>query len=185
MKVNFYATYRPIVGGKTVEFDLDHGITLRQLVQAIITRFPAMQREMLDDNGQLYSHVHIFVNGRDVRYLDNPNATVASVMTPRERLVTAPPSTSLEDARRILYQSRIEKLPLVDDSGRLAGLITGSDIEKRITFTHAAKDANGRLRCAGGSRRRKALHPQQGARGPGPHLQRHSRRTGAPRRHEP
>ena len=57
--------YRPIVGGKTVEFDLDQGITLRQLVQAIITRFPAMQREMLDDNGNLYSHVHIFVNGRD------------------------------------------------------------------------------------------------------------------------
>ncbi len=65
MKVNFYATYRPIVGGKTVEFDLDHGITLRQLVQAIIARFPAMRREMLDDNGNLYSHVHIFVNGRD------------------------------------------------------------------------------------------------------------------------
>jgi IMP dehydrogenase len=70
-------------------------------------------------------------------------------MTPRERLVTAPPSTSLEEARRILYQNRIEKLPLVDADGRLAGLITGSDIEKRITFTHAAKDSNGRLRCAG------------------------------------
>ncbi|MCU0780597.1 MAG: IMP dehydrogenase [Akkermansiaceae bacterium] len=89
------------------------------------------------------------VTGRDVRYLDNPDATVAAVMTPRERLVTAPPSTSLEEARRILYQNRIEKLPLVDADGRLAGLITGSDIEKRITFTHAAKDSNGRLRCAG------------------------------------
>ena len=65
MKVNFYANYRPIVGGKTIEFDVDHGITIRQLVDAIITRFPAMHRELLDDNGELYSHVHIFVNGRD------------------------------------------------------------------------------------------------------------------------
>ncbi|MBN8458504.1 MAG: IMP dehydrogenase [Verrucomicrobia bacterium] len=89
------------------------------------------------------------VTGRDVRYLDRPDVTVADVMTPRERLVTAPPNTSLEEARRVLYQNRIEKLPLVDAEGRLAGLITGSDIEKRITFTNAAKDANGRLRCAG------------------------------------
>ncbi len=76
MRVNFYATYRPIVGGKTVEFDLDHGITLRQLVQAIIARFPAMQREMLDDNDNLYSHVHIFVNGRDSVLLEKKLDTV-------------------------------------------------------------------------------------------------------------
>lgn len=88
------------------------------------------------------------VTGRDVRYLDRTDATVAEVMTPLDRLVTAPPCTSLEEARRILYQNRIEKLPLVDAQGHLAGLITGSDIEKRITFTNAAKDANGQLRCA-------------------------------------
>src|SRR5512139_2497673 len=76
MKVNFYATYRPIIGGKTVEFDLDGGITLRQLVQAIVTRFPAMQREMLDDSGNLYSHVHIFVNGRDSFLLEKKLDTV-------------------------------------------------------------------------------------------------------------
>ncbi len=76
MKVNFYATYRPIVGGKTVEFDQDHGLTLRQLVQAIITRFPAMQRELLDDDGNLYSHVHIFVNGRDSVFLEQKLDTV-------------------------------------------------------------------------------------------------------------
>ena len=87
------------------------------------------------------------VTGRDVRYLDRPEALVGDVMTPREKLVVAPPNTSLEEARRILYQNRIEKLPLVDDSNRLVGLITGSDIEKRITFTNAAKDLNGQLRC--------------------------------------
>jgi MoaD family protein len=76
MKVNFYATYRPIVGGKTVDFDVDHGITVQQLIEAIITRFPAMQREMLDEQGNLYSHVHIFVNGRDLYYLEKGLGTV-------------------------------------------------------------------------------------------------------------
>lgn len=76
MKVNFYATYRPIVGGKTVDFDVDHGITVQQLVAAIVARFPAMRREMLDENSQLYSHVHIFVNGRDVCYLEKGMDTI-------------------------------------------------------------------------------------------------------------
>ena len=87
------------------------------------------------------------VTGRDVRYLDRDDLRVGDVMTPRERLVTAPPTTELEEARRILYQNRIEKLPLVDAAGKLAGLITGADIEKRVTFTTAAKDGNGQLRC--------------------------------------
>lgn len=76
MKVNFYATYRPIVGGKTIDFDVEHGSTIRQLVDAIITRFPAMQREMVDDHGNLYSHVHIFVNGRDSVLLEQKLDTV-------------------------------------------------------------------------------------------------------------
>jgi IMP dehydrogenase len=98
---------------------------------------------VVDGEGRLEG----MVTGRDVRYLDRPNAKVADVMTPSAKLITAPPQTSLEEARRILYQNRIEKLPLVDEEGRLVGLITGSDIEKRITFTNAAKDSNGQLRC--------------------------------------
>ena len=98
---------------------------------------------VVDGNGVLEG----MVTGRDVRYLDRVDAKVADVMTPREKLVTAPPNTSLEEARRILYKARIEKLPLVYPDGKLAGLITGSDIETRITFTQAAKDAQGRLRC--------------------------------------
>ncbi len=98
---------------------------------------------VVDGEGKLEG----MVTGRDIRYLDRADARVSDVMTPREKLVTAPPTTSLEEARRILYQNRIEKLPLVDDNGKLAGLITGSDIEKRITFTNAAKDPSGRLRC--------------------------------------
>jgi IMP dehydrogenase len=98
---------------------------------------------VVDENGVLEG----MVTGRDVRYLDRQNSLVSDVMTPLEKLVTAPPNTSLEEARRILYKARIEKLPLVYPDGRLAGLITGSDIEKRITFTNAAKDDKGRLRC--------------------------------------
>ena len=98
---------------------------------------------VVDADGRLEG----MVTGRDVRYLDRAGVKVGDVMTSIERLITAPPETELEEARRILYQNRIEKLPLVDGAGKLVGLITGADIEKRITFTNAAKDSNGRLRC--------------------------------------
>ncbi len=63
-------------------------------------------------------------------------------------LVTAAVGTSLDQAKAILQQHRIEKLPLVDDEGRLAGLITVKDIQKRLDFPNASRDARGRLRCA-------------------------------------
>jgi IMP dehydrogenase len=112
-------------------------------MQAIMVDHGFSGFPVVDEQGVLEG----MVTGRDVRYLDHEGVRVGDVMTPRERLVTAPPETELEEARRILYQNRIEKLPLVDSEGRLAGLITGADIEKRITFTHAAKDGNGQLRC--------------------------------------
>jgi IMP dehydrogenase len=87
------------------------------------------------------------VTGRDIRHFAADEATVGEVMTQREKLVTGNPDTTPEDARRILYEHRIEKLPLVDASGKLVGLITGGDIEKQITFVDAAKDPNGQLRC--------------------------------------
>ncbi|MGJ8724184.1 MAG: IMP dehydrogenase [Roseibacillus sp.] len=87
------------------------------------------------------------VTGRDLRYFDGDTEKVSEVMTPRERLVTGGPDTGMEAARRILYENRIEKLPLVEGDGKLVGLITGADIEKRITYTSAAKDPDGRLRC--------------------------------------
>ncbi len=99
---------------------------------------------VVDGEGRLEG----MITGRDIRYLDCNESTVADVMTPRERLVTSTPDTELDEARRILYQNRIEKLPLVDGEGRLVGLITGADIEKRAAYTNAAKDPNGRLRCA-------------------------------------
>jgi IMP dehydrogenase len=112
-------------------------------VRAIMDEHGFSGFPVIDADGRLEG----MVTGRDVRYLDRTDARVEDVMTRRDKLVTAPANTELEEARRILYQNRIEKLPLVDANGKLVGLITGSDIEKRITFTNAAKDPGGRLRC--------------------------------------
>jgi IMP dehydrogenase len=71
---------------------------------------------------------------------------VREIMTPREKLAVGKPETTWEEALKILWLNRIEKLPLVDAAGHLAGLITKQDIEKRRTFTNAAKDGQGRLR---------------------------------------
>jgi IMP dehydrogenase len=87
------------------------------------------------------------LTNRDLRFEDNLDRKVSEVMT-RERLITAPVGTTLEQARAILAKHRIEKLPVVDAEGRLKGLITVKDIEKRIRHPHACKDSLGRLRVA-------------------------------------
>ncbi|MDF1739303.1 MAG: IMP dehydrogenase [Verrucomicrobiales bacterium] len=97
---------------------------------------------VVDGNGILIG----MVTSRDIWYIEDESAPVSSVMTPRERLVTAKISTDLNEARRILHHNRIEKLPLVDDEGKLSGLITAQDIEKKDMFLNSAKDEQGRLR---------------------------------------
>jgi IMP dehydrogenase len=86
------------------------------------------------------------VTSRDMWYIDDANTPVSAMMTPLDKLATGTASTSYEEALKILYTHRIEKLPLVDAEGRLAGLITKQDVVKRQTFTNASKDANGQLR---------------------------------------
>jgi IMP dehydrogenase len=85
------------------------------------------------------------LTNRDLRFIEDRSLLIRDVMT-REKLVTAPVGTSLEEAKRILHEHRIEKLPVVDEGFRLRGLITVKDIMKRIAFPHAAKDELGRLR---------------------------------------
>ena len=70
MKVNFYATLRAMAGAKTVDFPVDDGVTAQELLDAILERFPAMRKELLDENGRLFGHVHFFINGRDVQFLE-------------------------------------------------------------------------------------------------------------------
>jgi IMP dehydrogenase len=92
-------------------------------------------------NGKL---VGILTN-RDLRFETRMDLKVSQVMT-KEKLVTAPEGTSLEKAREILHEYRIEKLPVVNRKFELKGLITIKDIEKRIKYPHACKDSHGRLR---------------------------------------
>jgi IMP dehydrogenase len=92
--------------------------------------------------GQL---VGILTN-RDLRFEKRLDRTVADVMT-REKLVTAQPGVTLEEAKEILHRYRIEKLPVVDERNQLRGLITVKDIEKAARYPNAAKDDFGRLRC--------------------------------------
>ncbi|KGR72509.1 IMP dehydrogenase [Streptococcus phocae subsp. phocae] len=87
------------------------------------------------------------ITNRDMRFISNYDASISEHMT-SEKLITAEVGTDLETAERILHEHRIEKLPLVDDNGRLSGLITIKDIEKVIEFPHAAKDEFGRLLVA-------------------------------------
>src|SRR3954452_5144016 len=82
---------------------------------------------------------------RDLKFQEDDSRRLGDVMT-RENLVTAPEETSLDEAERILYKSKVEKLLLVDGEGRLAGLITMRDIDKMHQFPNACKDRRGRLR---------------------------------------
>jgi IMP dehydrogenase len=82
---------------------------------------------------------------RDLKFQEDDNRRIGDVMT-KENLVTAPEETSLEEAERILYRSKVEKLLLTDKDGRLAGLITMRDIDKLHQYPNACKDKRGRLR---------------------------------------
>ena len=85
------------------------------------------------------------ITNRDIRFETDDRLSVRDRMT-SERLVTVPVGTTLEEAKNVLQQHRIEKLLVVDKKGRLAGLITVKDIQKREDFPHACKDDSGRLR---------------------------------------
>ena len=76
MRVNFYATLRQTAGGKTVELPLSEGATVRQLLDAVLEKYPAMRGDLFDAGGRLYPHVHVFINGRDAPYLDDGLDTV-------------------------------------------------------------------------------------------------------------
>lgn len=87
------------------------------------------------------------LTNRDLRFITDYTVAIDEVMT-KDQLVTAPIGTSLKDAEKILQRHKIEKLPIIDEEGRLSGLITIKDIEKVIEFPRAAKDEHGRLLVA-------------------------------------
>src|SRR6266576_2768047 len=86
------------------------------------------------------------LTNRDLRFENNVNRPIAEVMT-REPLFTVPVGTTLDAAREILHQHKVEKLLVVDHDYRLKGLITVKDIQKAVKYPSASKDSLGRLRC--------------------------------------
>ncbi len=85
------------------------------------------------------------LTNRDIRFETRNDLKISAVMT-HKGLITAPVGTTIEAAKKILHQNRIEKLPIVNDRFELKGLITIKDIEKKIKYPHACKDGMGRLR---------------------------------------
>jgi IMP dehydrogenase len=110
----------------------------------LMKRFRISGVPVTKPNGEL---VGILTN-RDLRFETNFNLPVSTRMTQgRANLITVPVGTTLEDAEQILHKHRVEKLLVVDDGYFLKGLITVKDIQKKLKYPNAAKDAQGRLRC--------------------------------------
>jgi IMP dehydrogenase len=116
------------------------GDTLREARRSM-ERFSISGVPVVAENGVLVG----ILTSRDLRFETDLERPVSEVMT-GEGLITAPVGTSFAEAERILHRNRIEKLPVVDSEGRLAGLITFKDINKRRQFPNACKDQHGRLR---------------------------------------
>jgi len=122
----------------TTRLDTPVGELHRQMRENGVAGFP-----VVDDQRNLLG----MVTSRDLWGVDDWDTPVSLVMTPRDKLTVGTRHTTLAEARMLLSQRRIEKLPLVDENGKLAGLITRTDIEKRAMFTDSCKDSQGRLRC--------------------------------------
>ena len=86
------------------------------------------------------------VTSRDFRYADDMQATVASIMTPFEKLVTVQEGTSQDTVKKLMYENRIEKILVIDENKSLSGLVTMKDIEKSAEHPNATKDDSGRLK---------------------------------------
>src|ERR1044071_203029 len=100
----------------------------------------------ITDDGSKEGRLVGILTNRDLRFETNVNRTIDEVMT-KNPLYTVAVGTTLDEAREILHQHKVEKLLLVDRDYRLKGLITVKDIQKAVKYPNACKDALGRLRC--------------------------------------
>ena len=110
---------------------------------ALMGKFRISGVPIVDEDGKLVG----IITNRDMKFEEDTSKRISDVMT-KDNLVTAREGTTLEEARLILRQHKIEKLPIVDKHFRLKGLITTKDITKALTYPNSAKDAQGRLLCA-------------------------------------
>jgi IMP dehydrogenase len=101
----------------------------------------------ITDDGSKEGRLVGILTNRDLRFETNVTRPIAEVMT-HDTLITVPVGTTLDAARAILHQHKVEKLLVVDKNFRLKGLITVKDIQKAVKYPNASKDLLGRLRCA-------------------------------------
>ena len=109
--------------------------------EQLLARYKISGLPVVDKDGILRG----IVTNRDLKYTAVDDTPIRNVMT-STNLVTAPVGTTLEEAKRILWQHRIEKLPIVDENNHLKGLITSKDIDNVVHYPNACKDEKGRLR---------------------------------------
>lgn len=129
---------------KTESFIVDKPITLTELhtigdVKRVVEETGTGGILILDRDDKLVG----IVSTRDLLFENNDDKPVTEIMS--KIVYSAPPNTSLKDAERLLHEHRVEKLPLVDDEGKVAGLVTLKDIMKITQYPKATKDAKGRL----------------------------------------
>ena len=128
----------------TDPFSLGPDNTLQE-AEDLMHRYRISGVPVVDEQGKLVG----IITNRDLKFQEDLSRKIRQDMT-SEGLVTAREGITLEDAKRILGRARREKLPIVDDEGRLKGLITIKDIEKTIKYPNSAKDAKGRLLAGAG-----------------------------------
>ncbi len=112
--------------------------------EAVMSRYHISGVPITTDDGELVG----LLTNRDTRFVTPGNQPITDFMTHKEDLVTAPVGTTLEEAKNILHEHRIEKLLLVDEEGHIKGLITVKDIVKKLDYPQAVSDVNGRLLSA-------------------------------------
>jgi len=85
------------------------------------------------------------VTSRDFRYADDTDAEIATIMTPKEKLITVSEGASQDEVKKLMYENRIEKILVLDEKGYLSGLVTMKDIDKSAEHPNATKDSSGQL----------------------------------------
>lgn len=122
-------------------YSIDHEATINQAKRVM---------EMQDIGGLVVTNgsekLVGLVTQRDVLLAVDGTAAISSVMTQPDRIISGTPETSLDEARAILHEHRLEKLPILNEKGVLVGLITAQDVIKRQRYPQATKDERGRLR---------------------------------------
>lgn len=87
IQVTFFATLRQIVGQKTVDFSISEGSNVRHLIDKIIQRYPELKKELIDERGVLYEHIHVIINGRNINFLDHG---IETLITSEDRVSVFP-----------------------------------------------------------------------------------------------